>query len=210
MQNSLEKAFKKAFELIFLKGTSIIEKTYNKENIKLDFEADNYVVEKLHSKKSIRRMEKKLKGENILTNVATTASGFGMGFIGMGLPDIPLFVGTLLRTIYDIGLHYGYQYEEQEEKIYILRLIQTALSNEDEKHKHYSKLCNIRIEETTLNTEIITTSKVLSDTLLVEKFVQGIPIIGCVGGVVNYMVFNRVTKFAMIEYKIRYLEEKLN
>ena len=33
MQNKLNKAFAKAFEVIFEKGTSIIEKTYDKESI---------------------------------------------------------------------------------------------------------------------------------------------------------------------------------
>ena len=55
--------------------------------------------------------------------------GVGMGFFGLGLPDIPLFLGVLLKSIYEVALSYGYTYDTQEEQIFILKLIETALSH---------------------------------------------------------------------------------
>ena len=57
--------------------------------------------------------------------------------------------------------------------------------------------------------EIDLTAAALADALLVEKFVQGIPIVGAVGGVVNTAVYSRVAKLAAIKYKQRYLYGKL-
>ena len=44
-----------------------------------------------------------------------------MGFFGLGLPDIPLFLGVLLKSIYEVALSYGYTYDTQEEQIFILK-----------------------------------------------------------------------------------------
>ncbi|MFA9377808.1 MAG: EcsC family protein [Lachnotalea sp.] len=40
------------------------------------------------------------------------------------------------------------------------------------------------------------TSQVLSNSLLVAKVIQGIPIIGALGGVVNPVIISRVGKYA--------------
>lgn len=39
-----------------------------------------------------------------------------MGFLGMGLPDIPVFLGVLLRSIYEIALSFGFSYDTEEEQ----------------------------------------------------------------------------------------------
>ena len=51
-----------------------------------------------------------------------------MGVLGIGLPDIPVFTGMILKNIYETALHYGYSYESREEKYFILLLIQGAIS----------------------------------------------------------------------------------
>ena len=38
------------------------------------------------------------------------------------------------------------------------------------------------------------TSKILSDTLLVGKFIQGIPLVGTIGGPVNYIIIKKNRK----------------
>ena len=42
LQETLEKAFSNAFKLIFIKGVSIIEKTYKKEEMEKDFKIHDY------------------------------------------------------------------------------------------------------------------------------------------------------------------------
>ena len=56
-----------------------------------------------------------------------------------------------------------------------------------------------------MDKEIIRTSKILSDSMLTSKFVQGIPIVGAVGSIVNYRIINKISKYASIKYKKRYL-----
>lgn len=56
-----------------------------------------------------------------------------------------------------------------------------------------------------MSEEIKKTAKALADALLVEKFVQGIPIVGVVGGFVNHAVYKKILFLARLEYKKRYL-----
>ncbi len=218
----LETAFEKAFRLVFLKGTQVIEKTFDKEAAGLEYEAGNFVVDRAGSRKSIRLLDKKARKDNLLNNAAATVSGLGLGLLGLGLPDIPLLVSTLLKGIYEIALGYGFDYTARKEQIYILRLICTALADGGVKED-----CNRRLDalagggaaegaysalvcaDTSLDQEIAAASKILSDALLVEKFVQGLPVVGVVGGFVNMAVYTRVSALAGAKYKIRYLERKL-
>ena len=50
-------------------------------------------------------------------NMAVSAvEGVGMGFFGLGLPDIPLFLGVLLKSIYEVALSYGYTYDTRRSR----------------------------------------------------------------------------------------------
>lgn len=33
--------------------------------------------------------------------------GVGLGLLGIGLPDIPLFTAVILKSVYEIALSYG-------------------------------------------------------------------------------------------------------
>lgn len=47
-------------------------------------------------------------------------AGVGMGILGVGLPDIPVFTGMVLKSIYEIALSYGCEYESEGERRFIL------------------------------------------------------------------------------------------
>jgi len=44
----------------------------------------------------------------------TVLEGGGLGLLGIGLPDIPLFIAVIMRTIYEVALSYGYDYKIQK------------------------------------------------------------------------------------------------
>lgn len=206
---TLEKAFTKAFSVVFINGTELIEKSFDKENAQMEFDAGNFVIDKNINRKSLRRLDKSAQSSTLLNTATTTATGLGMGLLGFGLPDIPLLVSTLLKGIYELCIGYGFSYESDDEKIYILRLIRTALCESNERTQFNSELESMIYSNTTIQAEIIQTAKVLSDALLVEKFVQGIPIVGVVGGFVNHVTYRKVSTIAEIKYKKRYLQRKL-
>ena len=66
------------------------------------------------------------------TNVAlTTIEGVALGTLGIGLPDIIVFVGMLLKGIYQTALNYGFDYDSLDEQNFILCMIEAALTEHD-------------------------------------------------------------------------------
>lgn len=209
VKNNLNKAFKAAFALIFEEGSGWIEKTFDKDEAAIRFEVTDRLIQKEGSKKQLRRLEKTAGKGSAANSAATTAAGLGMGLLGMGLPDIPLFTAILLKGLYETALAYGVDYEEEAEKILMLRIIRAALAKGEEKAPAAALLCPELCREAELEKELEETSAALADALLAEKFLQGIPLVGAAGGIVNHVVYRQTAGLARLVYKRRYLYSRL-
>lgn len=215
LSTTLETAFYKGFKLAFEKGNKYIEKTYNKDNKKFEFEINDYAIEKKFNNMSIKRLDKPSLYSNALNTSFSILEGGVLGVLGIGLPDIPIFISLILKTINEVALSYGFDYNTAEEKAYILLLIQGALTKEDRQWEVNQELDalsdridHLRGSDLDLEEYIKASSKVLSDTLLTAKFIQGIPLVGAVGGAVNFNVLQKIGRFSKLKYKKRYLLKK--
>ncbi|MZQ76046.1 MAG: EcsC family protein [Peptoclostridium sp.] len=219
IKSSLDMAFFKGFELVFEKGSEYIEKTYNRNKKISHYDKNDAELERDKVKKSGRRHIKNLdKQANVskLTNSSISAAeGAVLGLLGIGVPDIPLFIAVIMKTIHEIALSYGFDYKTDGEKVYVLLLICAAVSRGDLKKEYNNQieLLEIKIEEDAgadidLQEQMKTAAGALSGAILVAKFIQGIPIIGIVGSAVNYSLVRRIGEFAAIKYKKRYLRRK--
>lgn len=212
---TLEAAFYKGFQLVFEKGHVYIEKTYNKDKLRLEHDLNDYALDKNASKKYIKRLDKQAKTSKRINTGISIIEGGILGVLGIGLPDIPLFISVIMKTIYEIAISYGYGYETEEEKVYILLLICSAMSEGhiQEKFNEQADKLGLNIDneneiEIYLEDQVKTTAIVLSDAMLTAKFIQGIPIIGAVGGIVNYNIIKKIGKYSGLKYKKRYLLKK--
>jgi len=121
-----------------------------------------------------------------------------------------------MKTIYEVALSYGFDYKSDKEKKYILLLICVSMTKAEEQ-KEYNK--QLELFEDKMDENIYTgideqeqmkiTAGVLSKALLTAKFIQGLPLVGVVGGVINHNIVNKIGKMAVFKYKKRYLTEKL-
>lgn len=214
--STLNTAFYKGFQLVFEKGSTLIEKTYDKDKILMDYDINDYAIGKEFNLRHIKRLDKQSKQSGIMNSSFSAIEGGVLGLLGIGIPDIPLFLSVMLKTIYETALSYGFRYDTEEEKVYILLMISSAVSK-GSKQKEY----NLELDQLAANIDhnIVTvsgseeqmkiTSELLSEALLTTKFIQGIPIVGAVGGAVNYAILNKVGNYARIKYKKRYLLKKL-
>lgn len=213
LQGTLDKAFYGAFALIFEKGTTVIEKTYNKEEIENTYKVNEFADNISQNRKTLRAFSKKASGSGMKNIMLSGVSGIGLGALGIGIPDIPIFTGMLLKSIYEIALSYGFEYESEKEKYFILMIIQGAVSYGD-KLKHIDKMLNTFIESDEIpvsynrSTLIKSTSAELSKELLYMKFLQGIPVVGIVGGAYDVIYMNRITEYAKLKYNHRFLRKK--
>ncbi len=213
LQETLNTAFSKAFELIFEKGTGIIEKTYDREELEHQYRVNSYSADLAENKKTLRKFERDTGGSNAKNLLFSGASGLGLGALGIGLPDIPLFVGVLLKGLYETALRFGYDYERPEEKYFILKLIETALS-EGSQLRAGNQGIDRFIEDPKLpegyeqSQQIRATASVMSTELLCLKFLQGIPVVGAVGGAYNAVYMQKIQKYARLKYYRRFLYDR--
>ena len=210
LSDSINAAFSKAFSVIFDKGTSIIELTYKKDELEKDFQVDLYSARIRGTRKSLKKLSNKADVAGGVNLAASGVSGIGMGLLGMGLPDIPVFTAMILRCIYEIAIRYGFSYETEEEKYFILLLIEGAVSYgghlDDVNSKIEEYISNpILPENYNRTSQILNTSSVLSTELLYMKFLQGVPIVGAVGGAYDVIYMNNISKYARMKYKKRFL-----
>ena len=213
LQTSLDTAFAKAFHLVFEKGTTVIEKTYKKEDIKKDYQINDYAVKVKENRKNIKVFSKKATGAGRSNLFISGASGIGMGVLGIGIPDIVVFTSLMLRSVYEISLHYGYDYKDEEEKKFILLLIQGAVCHDTHLLRINNDLNDFIetgcfLKEVALEECIQKAAAALSKELLYMKFLQGIPLVGAVGGAYDVIYMKQINKFVELKYRRRFLEGK--
>lgn len=215
VKTALDAAFYKGFVLVFEKGTEYIEKTYSIEKAQIEYDINDYAMDKKISNKHIRKISRRANYSKMINSSISVLEGGVLGFLGIGLPDIPLFIAVIMKTIYEIALSYGYDYKDEKEKAYIMLLICVAITEEDKQKQFNTELNELQnlIDRNEnmkllLTNYIKTSADALSDAMLTAKFIQSIPIVGVVGSIVNYNIINKISKTANIKYKKRYLINK--
>ena len=79
---NLEKAFCKAFSVVFQHGNTLIEKTYDKEELQKDHEIQAYAVELKGNRRELRRIRKAAGAADLRNMALTTVEGAGSGTSG--------------------------------------------------------------------------------------------------------------------------------
>lgn len=221
LSGTLDAAFAKGFALIFEKGTGIIEKTYNKEKKKASFKINTYASEVMADKQSVRNFTKQAKSAKATNLLVSSVEGIGLGLVGAGIPDIPLFAAVVLKSVYEVALSYGYDYQTDEEKVFILKVIEVAMYDEEkfvqENDEFNALIDQIVADGDTMDgydvdkeAQINLTAKALSHEMLYTKFLQGQIIIGIAGGIFDPVYVNRISNYAVLKYRRRFLRNKVS
>lgn len=216
LQSTLEIAFQKGFKAVFDKGDIIIEKTYNKEDISMEYDINTYAINKYPNKKNLKKIDKSASKKTIINKSITAIEGSALGILGIGLPDIPIYIGVILKSIYEISLSYGFEYSNPNERAFILNIICATVTSGENRKYYFNKLDSIGNEidnnknpNYPIDEMLIETSNKISTYMLTSKFIQGLPIVGVVGGVTNFITLQDITTIAKIKYKKRYLNKLL-
>ena len=209
LQETLDGAFGTAFSLIFQKGTGVIEKTYDKDKIEADTKSGQSRILRQQDRRSFRNVTEKAGGSGLKNLLLSGAAGIGMGVVGAGLPDIPLFTAMIFKSIYEIALRYGFDYESEEEKYFILLLIRGAVA-EWEEFQRIEEQIDVFMDTELLplyysrEGEIRATAAALSKELLYMKFLQGTPVVGIIGGVYDVIYLKKINEYAELKYRRRF------
>lgn len=215
LEETLNTAFIKAFDLVFEKGTGLIEKTYNKDQQKTDYQVREYAAGLKESRKTVKAFGRQSQGTRMKNLMISGVEGVGLGLLGIGLPDIPLFTAVILKSVYEIALSYGFEYESEKEQWFILKMIETALKKGEELERNNS-LLNAWIGQNGIGETVKgrkeqskETAAALAEALLYMKFLQGIPVVGIAGGAADTVYLKKITDYAELKYKRRFLRKKI-
>lgn len=207
--SGLQSAFCKGFSLVFDQGRAIIEKSYDKEKILADQSIRDYAVQVKGGRKEIKRIHKSARRSELLNLSMTTVEGLGLGALGIGMPDIILFISTLLRGIYETALNYGFDYQQRREQLLILKMMAAALSGDqwESLNREVDDLMSGsgEVSEEAFQTQLQETASVFAMDMLLLKFVQGLPVVGILGGAANPVYYRKVMQYVQLKYKKRYL-----
>lgn len=207
----LNSAFGKGFSVVFQHGRKVIELTYKKEKLSQSHAVRNDGFQSSGNRKEMKQIHKNAKKANTLNIAMTTVEGIGLGALGIGMPDIVLFLTTVLRGVYETALHYGFEYESRFEQMLILKMMAASLSAGEEWF-HRNKEVNDwilagerKITEEAFQAQIQDTASVFAMDMLLLKFIQGLPVVGVLGGAANPLYYQKILQYAQLKYKRRYL-----
>ena len=218
LRDTLHGAFLRAFEAIFRNGSAVIDKTIPSEKMQTEYALHRYTAALKPTKKHLRAFtvaaQKRSRGNTLLSGTA----GAAMGFLGIGLPDIPVLVGFLLKTVYETALANGFDYKTPGEQYFILLLIESALTFGAAAEERET-LVNAWIEahrsipageqrDTVFRNQLQRTADALADAVLYMKFIQGLPVIGVTGGISDAVCVSQVGTYAAMKYERRRLTQR--
>lgn len=212
---SMDEAFYLAFQMLFEKGTRLLRLTFSEKRLRAERFIREYYLKEDPNAERVRSFHKSARAGGIVNTALATVEGFVMGLFGMGLPDIPILMSLLLRTIYTTALRYGYRFDNPRERYYILLVLSAALAKGSQRKEYALKAdqvgraidsgvrMNINLDE-----QMRETAKALARSMLVVKFIQTTSIIGVVGGVQNFAASRKVAVMANLKYQKRFLLRK--
>lgn len=211
----LESAFCTGFSLVFKQGRKIIELTYKKEEMQRQHALRDWKVKTVGSRSHLKQMGKSAGKSDTVNLTATTVEGIALGALGIGLPDIVLFLTTLLKGIYETAIHYGFGYESRQEQYFILKMMSASLQTGQNwvwENKAVDRLLETEepeISEEAFQEQLRKTASAFAVDMLLLKFIQGMPVVGFLGGAANPVYYNKVMKYVQIKYQKRYLKKQL-
>ena len=205
----LQKAFAKSFDLVLEQGASLIGKTCGE---KKRLERYEQFAAKPLSSWELTRLGTSVAAKAGANMVFSTVQGGAMGALGIGIPDVPIFMAAVFKTLFEISLSFGYPYDTPDEQTYQLLLICAALGDEAER-----RLSNADADQTALEIQMgIPTSigredakqraaAALCRAALAGKMIQGTPLIGVYGGFKNGVILQKIAALAATKYQQRML-----
>lgn len=208
---ALEAAFAKAFALVFEKGTGAIERTYRRDRIEAEHAERTAAFRTDGGRRPLRQIRWDGRAAGACGLLAATVEGVGLGLLGIGLPDVVLLVAMLLRGVYTTALRYGFSYDEPRERLLILHLMEASVSRGEDRRRRDAAIDAMLVDglpeptQEELAHQIKATSQAFATELLMLKFVQGLPLVGVVGGLADPVYLRRVTRYAELKYQRRYL-----
>lgn len=213
LEDTLNKAFTAAFKMVFQEGKVLIKKTYNEETLKSEYADKRVGVQTKGDRSLIKKLRRPAEKRYFKSLGVAATEGVGLGLLGIGLPDIPILIGNMIRTCTVSAQSHGLDTDRKDEQVYMLMMIRLAAMPVEERTAVNRQLDALgdAIDSgkeifLDLETEMKETSERLSMTLLFSRFVMGLPVVGVAGGLYNPVIVSQLHQLAEVKYEARLLK----
>ncbi len=213
--SGLESAFCTGFSLVFQQGRKVIELTYRKEDLQKEHALRDQAVQSAASRRDWKQMGRNARRSGQVNMAATTAEGIALGALGVGMPDIVLFLSTLLKGVYETAIHYGFEYESSAEQYLILKMLSAAVQTgpawvrENAQVDAILEEAAFAVDGEGVKEQLRRTASAFAADMLLLKFIQGMPVVGILGGAANPVYYHKVMDYVQRKYRKRYLLRQL-
>lgn len=214
IRSGLCAAFCKAFTVVLEKGSSLIGKTFNREDTEKDHQVRDFAVKLKGTRKELRNVRASAGRTDVFNAALTTAEGAALGLLGIGLPDVVLFISFILKGVYQCAAGYGRDFTAAEEKYLILKMIETSLSRREDWVRLNGEtdellMSGYQPSEEEMREQIERTANACAMDMLLQKFIQGLPLVGVLGGVTNPVYYGKIMTFVKTKYHKAYVIDLL-
>lgn len=208
--DTLRAAFEKAVGLVFEKGSGVVMGEARREDRRQTYQVNEYAANLRETRKSLRTFSREASRAGQGSVLLSGAAGVGMGLLGVMLPDIPLVTAMLMKCVYETAESFGFPCDTERERIYALRVMETALSDGEDLRRGNQALETFSQtgawpDAVTLDGQVKATARRLASAMLYSKALQNIPLVGAVGGTGDLLCLRRVRRYAAIKYQKRFL-----
>ncbi len=150
-----------------------------------------------------------------LATIQGASTGIG-GILTLSI-DIPLLLGIQLKTLQDIAMCYGYDPNDKEERVYIVKVLQFVSSDVVGKQAILKQLSIIDSSNEGMKREVISELQGWREVVMThrdqigwKKLFQMIPIVGLlVGAIINRSAVSDLAEAGMMLYRKRRIKERL-
>lgn len=214
LESTLDAAFSRAFDLIFSKGSAIISKSFSNDRLVREFEEDTASLEETGRGRELRKFRRRAAVTGTAHTMLSTVTGLTLGAFGAWIPDIVIFLSVLLRNLYQISMRYGYAYDTDDEKKFMLRVIAAAVQDGDDlisADKELNRIIRAGLftDGSSIDEIKKDASTALAHALLLMKFLQNFPVVGIVGGISDFVYMERISDYAVLKYQRRFLTDQI-
>ena len=129
---ALRAAFARAFALLF-ERPALLEYGVRPDELAALFSVRDAAFDARPGRASLRRLGSGARRANSLKAAASAVEGVALGALGIGLPDIVLFLALLMRGVRATARSWGFGCDTAAERLYMLRLMRCALSRGGER-----------------------------------------------------------------------------
>lgn len=213
LEDTLNKAFTAAFKMVFQEGKVLIKKTYNEETLKSEYADKRVGVQTKGDRSLIKKLRRPAEKRYFKSLGVAATEGVGLGLLGIGLPDIPILIGNMIRTCTVSAQSHGLDTDRKDEQVYMLMMIRLAAMPVEERAavNRQLEILGDAIDSgkeifLDLEAEMKETSERLSMTLLFSRFVMGLPVVGVAGGLYNPVIVSQLHQLAEVKYESRLLK----